>query len=149
MVQPYGFASRQEGNCTTSIECGQTFDDTHKWCCPTGSTCQSNDYDRVCCDSTSSFAVCLNTYIGSPVCATSSYTLYDNAGKQDYLTRWAFLTTQVISVAILSLSACVSFAETRFIRIAELAQGLQSRMPLFSSLLHHQVRTSGHELRSS
>ncbi|RDI78875.1 hypothetical protein Vi05172_g11177 [Venturia inaequalis] len=80
MSQPYGFASREEGNCTASIECGQTFDDTHKWCCPTSSTCQTNNYDRVCCDSSSSFAVCLNKYIGAPVCANSSYTLYDNAG---------------------------------------------------------------------
>lgn len=142
MVQTYGFASRQEGNCTSSTECGQTFDDTHKWCCPTGSTCQSNDYDRVCCDSTSSFAVCLNTYIGSPVCATSSHTLYDNAGKQNYSTRWNILTIQVISVAILSLSACVLFAGTQFTHIAELARGSQSPMPLSFSPLHHQVRFS-------
>lgn len=90
MVQPYGFASREEGNCTSAIECGQTFDDTHKWCCPKSSTCQSNDYDRVCCDSSSSFAVCLNKYIGTPVCANSSYTLYDNAGEQDDVLRVVF-----------------------------------------------------------
>jgi hypothetical protein len=79
MTEPYGFADRVVGNCSSDIDCGQTFAN-NRFCCPQNSVCQSNGYDRLCCSAQDSFANCLNTFSATPKCAKSSWVLLDNAG---------------------------------------------------------------------
>lgn len=70
-----GFALRRNGSCLSSeTECGPTVEPYYA-CCSQGSSCV-NPYNQVCCSSGN----CTAEIVQEPVCADSSWSLYNNGG---------------------------------------------------------------------